>query len=61
MCNIEGLFRGLPAAHGYDTAEVRKMEDAKVGTMAGQGPAPAASSFFLAEGEIISIEPKADP
>ena len=38
MCNIEGLFRGLPAAHGYDTAEVRKMEDAKVGTMAGQGP-----------------------
>ena len=26
----EGLFRGPPAAHGYDTPEVRK-EDAKVG------------------------------
>ena len=68
--DLEGLFRGPPAAHGYDTPEVRKMEDAKVGTMAGQGPAAgpradmvptAAYSFFLAEGEIISIEPKADP
>ena len=27
----EGLFRGPPAAHGYDTPEVRKMEEAKVG------------------------------
>ena len=33
---IEGLFRGPPAAHGYDTAEVRKMKEAKVGTMAGK-------------------------
>ena len=48
------------------------MEDAKVGIMtkgakgrATAGPRaaliPAAASSFLAEGEIISIEPKEDP
>ena len=35
--NIEGLFRGPPAAHGYDTPEVRKKEDPKVGIMAKEG------------------------
>ena len=33
----EGLFRGPPAAHGYDTPEVRKKEDPKVGIMAKEG------------------------
>ena len=36
-CNVEGLFRGPPAAHGYDTPEVRKKEDPKVGIMAKEG------------------------
>ena len=34
---LEGLFRGAPAAHGYDTPEVRKKEDPKVGIMAKEG------------------------
>ena len=28
---IEGLFTCPPAAHGYDSPKVRKMENAKVG------------------------------